>query len=86
MAIVGDIEFGERRPTEGAGITELVVLVEKVRAGRSEVTGIGAETEPRAMRSGTGGAGGGADGAFDAAREDVRSLGWNPDASDGSLS
>jgi hypothetical protein len=85
---MGDIEFGERRPTEGAGITELVVLVEKARAGRSEVTGIGAETELRAMRSGGdgGGGGGGADGGFGAMREVVRSIGWNPDASDGSLS
>jgi hypothetical protein len=87
---VGDIEVGERRPTEGAGITELLVLVEKDRVGRSEVTGIGAENEPRVMRSegggASGGAGGGADGGFNAAREDVRSLGWNPDAGDGSLS
>ena len=90
LAIVGDIAFGERRPTEGAGITELPVLVGKDCGGRSEVTGIGAENEPRAMRSegggASGGAGGGADGGFDAAREDVHSLGWNPDASDGSLS
>ena len=83
---MGDIEFGARRPIEGAGITELLVLVEKDRVGRSEATGIGAETEPREMRSEGGGASGGADDGFNAAREDVRSLGWNPDASDASLS
>jgi hypothetical protein len=69
------MEFGERRPTEGAGIIELVVLVEKDRVGRSEVRGIGAETELRPLRSKSGGAGGGADGGFSAVREDVRSFG-----------
>jgi hypothetical protein len=77
----GEIEFWERRPTDGAGITELLVLDEYDRVTRSEVTGIGAETELRAGRSGVGAAGGGPEGGFGDVREDVRSLGWNGEAS-----
>jgi hypothetical protein len=76
--VCGETEFWERRPREGAGMTELLVLDEYDRPIWSEVTGIGAETEPRATRSGGSGAAGCPNGGFGDAKEDDRSLGWYP--------
>jgi hypothetical protein len=43
--VFDDIEAFDRRPTDGAGMTELLVLDVYVRVGWAVVTGMGAEPE-----------------------------------------